>query len=341
VKKMIVLAALAIAALLVTSVASGGWFTDAGGDPASLAGGNGGIRASSGWSSGWVDIAPGETKTFNHNLGGDPDDYAVDLWFWDAPPGGYGINHRCTGGLEADGKFYGAHWQNLTATTIEVFRREDDTFADKVRVDVWKPDPPAWDSGWVDIAPGTLETLTHNLGGDVDDYTVGLWFKDTDGIGVNTRCYGGLETDGQLRGAFWQNLTATTIEVYRFQDDTWADQVRVRIFIPDPPDYDSGWVDISPRQTITLTHNLGGSPNLYLVRAWGRDTEPGGIGINHRFAGGYEMGGKFFGANWENLTDTTINIFRRLHDEYADQVRVRIWRREFKVYLPIVMKNYP
>ncbi len=63
------------------------------------------------------------------------------------------------------------HWQNLTDTTVQVVRRPDDTFADQVRVRIWTPDPPAWDSGWVDIAPGTLQTLTHNVGGNADDYT--------------------------------------------------------------------------------------------------------------------------------------------------------------------------
>ena len=86
-------------------------------------------------------------------------------------PGGLGINHRGAGGLEAGGKYYGVHWQNLTDTTIQVVRRKDDTFADQVRVRIWIPDPPAWDSGWVDIAPGTLQTLTHNVGGNADDYT--------------------------------------------------------------------------------------------------------------------------------------------------------------------------
>jgi len=132
---------------------------------------SGAVGASAAWSSGWVDINPGETMTFTHNLGGNPDDYAVELWYQDTMPGGYGINHRGAGGLEAGGKYYGVHWQNLTDTTVQVVRRPDDTFADQVRVRIWTPDPPAWDSGWVDIAPGTLQTLTHNVGGNADDYT--------------------------------------------------------------------------------------------------------------------------------------------------------------------------
>ncbi len=299
-------------------------------------------QSNSHWSSGWVDIATDTATVFTHDLGGDPDDYAVELWFRDTTPDGKGINGWGGGGLEAGGNFYGAHWQNLTDTTIEVVRREDDAFADQVRVRVWIPeDPPVWDSQWVDIATDELKSFTHSQGGNVDDYVVGLWLKDTTsgGIGINSRCYGGLEAGGQVRGAAWQNLTNTAIDVWRYPNDPGADQVRVRIFAPDPPDWDSEWMDVAPGTVATLTHNLGGNPNLYLVRAWQKDTD-GGIGINHRFAGGFEAGGSFFGTNWENLTDTTINVFRRPNDGVADQVRFRIWVREYKVLLPLVLKAY-
>ena len=300
------------------------------------------LQSNSFWSSGWVDIATDTAQPFTHNLGGNPDDYAVELWFGDTDPAGKGINTWGAGGLEAGGSFFGAHWQNLTDTTIEVVRRQDDVFADQVRMNVWFAAPPVWDSDWVSIATDEVRSLTHNLGGNVDDYVVGLWFKDTTpgGIGVNTRCYGGLEAGGQFRGAAWQNLTDTTIDVLRYPHDPWADQVRVRIFAPDPPDWDSGWVAVATDTAKTLTHNLGVNPNQYVVRGWQKDTTEGGIGINHRFVGGFESGGSFFGTNWENLTDTTINVFRRPNDGVADQVRFRIWVREYKVLLPLVLKAY-
>jgi hypothetical protein len=301
------------------------------------------LQSNSFWSSGWVDIATDTAQPFTHDLGGNPDDYAVELWLRDTDPGGIGVNSRGLGGLEAGGNFYGAHWQNLTDTTIRVVRNKDDTFADQVRVDVWFPDPPAWDSGWVDIAPGTTQTLPHPVGGNVDGYVVGLWCKDTTqgGIGINTRGYGGLEAGGQFRGAAWQNLTNTTVDVLRYPDDPWADQVRVRIFVPDDlPAWDSGWVGIAPGAVEPFSHGLGGNPNLYVVREWQKDITEGGIGINHRFLGGFETDGSFYGTNWENLTDTSINVFRRPNDGVADQVRVRIWLREFKVYLPLVTKAH-
>lgn len=300
------------------------------------------LQDTTSWSSGWVDIATDTATVFTHNLGGNPDDYAVELWLRDTATGGKGINSWGVGGFEAGGNFRGAYWQNLTDTTIEVFRHKDDIFADQVRVRVWIPtDPPAWDSGWVSIATDELKSLTHPVGGNVDDYVVGLWFKDTTpgGIGVNTRCYGGFEAGGQLRGAAWQNFTATTIKVFRYPNDPWADQVRVRIFQPDEPDWDSRWVDLTPGAVETLTHNLGGNPNLYVVRGWQKDTDDG-IGINHRFVGGLEAGGSFFGSNWQNLTDTSISLFRQADDQVADQARIRIWVREYKVFLPLVLKAY-
>ena len=300
------------------------------------------VQSTSFWSSGWVDIATDTATVFTHDLGGDPDGYAVELWLRDTDTGGKGINSWGLGGFEAGGNSRGAHWQNLTDTSIEVFRHGDDVFADQVRVNVWIADPPAWDSGWVDIATDELKSLVHPVGGDVDDYVVGLWLKDTTpgGVGINARCYGGLEAAGQRHGAAWQNLTDATIDVLRYANDDWADQVRVRIFVPDPPDWDSGWTSVATDTATTFTHSLGGNVGLYLVRGWQKDTSEGGVGINHRFVGGFEAGGNFFGTNWENLTDTAINFFRRPNDWVADQVRVRIWVRQYKVLLPIVLKAH-
>jgi ligand-binding sensor domain-containing protein len=279
------------------------------------------------WSSGWVDIAAGTVLTLTHDLGGTPGTYAVDVWFRDTAATGLGISQRAFGGLEAGGNYYGAYWHSLNDSTIQVVRMRDDVFADQVYVHVWTPDSPAWDSGWENIAPGALVTLTHNLGGNQGDYVVDLWLRDTapGGIGINSAGYGGLEMTGEIRGAGWQALTANTITVRRYRDDPWADQVRVRIFVPEPPTWDSGWVDIAAGAVVTLPHNLGGDPLSYTLRDSHRDTTAGGIGINHQFAGGYEIGGNLLGANWQNLTGTTINLFRFGNDWVADQMRVRIW----------------
>ena len=111
------------------------------------------------WTSGWVTLAPGTSQVFNHNLGLQPEKYAVELWFQDAD-NGWGINRRNYGGLEAGGKFYGAHWSNLTANTVQVFRQADDNAADQIRIQVWVPPlVPDFDSGWIAIPAGQQHSL--------------------------------------------------------------------------------------------------------------------------------------------------------------------------------------
>jgi hypothetical protein len=96
---------------------------------------------------------------------------------------------------------------------------------------------PAYDSGWQPI--GTYKTLTldHNLGGNVDNYVVDLWFKEIDGAGhgINNHGYGTDTTQTAVtddrRGAHWHGLTSTQIKVTRMKDDNFADQIRVRIWV--------------------------------------------------------------------------------------------------------------
>ncbi len=108
--------------------------------------------AASAWSSPWVSIAPGNSQVFHHNLGGNPDDYAVELMAWSST---IGFNRANYGGLEVNGTWYGIHWQHLTSNTIEVHRQDDDTDADLVRVRVWQvPSTPDYDSGWTNINQG-------------------------------------------------------------------------------------------------------------------------------------------------------------------------------------------
>jgi uncharacterized repeat protein (TIGR01451 family) len=282
------------------------------------------LQDTTGWSSGWVDIAPGETRTFTHGLGGDPALYAVDLWFRDTRSPGFGIHDRAYGGMDVAGQRLGAYWHNLTGDSISVTRMPDDVAAAQVRLRIWILEPFDYDSGWVNIQAGQMITRTHNLGGDVDDYTVGIKFRDTTpgGLGIHHYAFGGLEAGGQFQGAAWQNLTNTTIQVLRFGADPAVHQVRVFIIRPDPPDYDSDWVDVAQNETRTFTHGLGGNPNGYVVRV---SAQSAAVGINMRAAGGLEANGNFYGVTWQNLTGNTINVFRFADDIFAERVRVRIW----------------
>ena len=90
------------------------------------------------------------------------------------------------------------------------------------------------------------------------------------------------------------------------------------------PAYDSGWQTVSPGATRTLTHNIGGSEDDYVVYLWFWDET---IGKHIRYIGGMEMGDydAWVGAYWSHLTTSQIRITRYSDDIRVDQFRVRIW----------------
>ena len=302
--------------------------------------GRGNSIGATGWSSGWVPLTPNNPVTLQHALGGDLLQYAVQMWFKDTD-GGFGINTRAYGGLEVNGVYYGAFWENLTESGIEVTRSSGDNLADEVRVWIWIPDdPPEYCSPWTDVPSGGSQVITHNLGGNVDDYVVGLWFQSPNvAYGINQHAYGGMEAVGANWGAWWNKLTDSTVQVQRAAQDPYANSVRVCISLADPTAYDSGWVDVAQGETLTLDHDVGGDLDRYVVRMEFKDAAPGGSGIHHENAGGNAIGSTYVGTNWENLTTSTIDVFRRPQDETTDKVRVRIWLRQTQVYLPLILRS--
>lgn len=87
--------------------------------------------------------------------------------------------------------------------------------------------PPDYDSGWEWIGKGSSNTLTHNVGGNPDNYLVDVKFKDSSGYrGIHNFNYG---TDG-FNGAFWCNLTSTTIKLTRGSEDIGCNHGRVLIW---------------------------------------------------------------------------------------------------------------
>ncbi|MHC4624358.1 MAG: hypothetical protein ACYS4W_10715, partial [Planctomycetota bacterium] len=90
---------------------------------------------------------------------------------------------------------------------------------------------PAYDSGWVAIAQASEVLLTHNVGGNVDNYVVNMQFKDPVVIGVNNFAYGRFYYEGHWYGASYYDLTTTSIRVTRGSADIYAPQVRVRIWV--------------------------------------------------------------------------------------------------------------
>jgi hypothetical protein len=305
------------------------------------------------WASPWVDIATSESRAFDHNLGGDWEDYSVQVWFKDIDAGGYGVNNRAYGSLEDGGSWSGAFWRNLTGTSITVGRQPADTVADQVRVWIW----PSQASNisctlWTAIGKGSTVTVNHNLGGDVDAYVVKLWFRNTTSLsGVHQVYYGGAEAPGEMFGAYWYGLDTTQVKVYRNINDILADEFLLCVSVPDPPDWNSGWVNINPNETKTLNHPLlGGNINRYIVRMEFKsvplDSAPQDLmGIHHYAYGGDAANAltedaQYVGANWQNLTNHSIDVYRWANDPYANQVRGRIWLRRLSIYLPLVLRNH-
>ena len=95
--------------------------------------------------------------------------------------------------------------------------------------------PPAYDSyreqGWVPISPGTSKTFTHNLNTtDVLVYMIGRYDLSTTSPLIHQKRLGG-DTNGLWEGgAYWRDLTNTTIMVERYPDDGTWNYVRVMIW---------------------------------------------------------------------------------------------------------------
>jgi hypothetical protein len=91
---------------------------------------------------------------------------------------------------------------------------------------------PNYDSGWVSIDTGELLTLTHGLGGNVDNYVVDMQFKGTEEFGIHNAGIGGLHV-GFPKGVHWMKLTTSSLEVWRHPTDDYTEQVRIRIWVYD------------------------------------------------------------------------------------------------------------
>jgi len=101
------------------------------------------------------------------------------------------------------------------------------------------------------------------------------------------------------------------------------------------PDYDSGWqtmlLPAPPVDTCTtFDHDLGGNSDNYVVDLHQRSTL--GIspeGVNQRgFGGDHDDIDGDVGVWWSWLDETRIRVCRRADDQYAEEIRIRIWRIE-------------
>jgi hypothetical protein len=304
------------------------------------------VRSLPDYDSGWEAIDPAETLTMTHNLGGSTtDDYVVDLMFLN----GDGAHHLSYGGDDIGSDENGAFWRNLSTTSVRVHRWEDDLEVSEVRLRIWVVPEADYDSDWVEIDPEEAITLTHDLGGDADDYLVYMEAKHTpvasSGLGVN-HLYYGLDANRPSgtgtpywHGFYWRALTNSNITVERAWHDWSADVVRVRIWVTPEADYDSGWAKIAAANDRVFDHGLGG-PNNHLYVNLEFKSDDSDYAIHHWCYGWVTIPtGYYYGATWHDLSAGSIIVSRGSGDGLADQVRVRIWAPR-QVWIPLAFREY-
>ncbi len=90
---------------------------------------------------------------------------------------------------------------------------------------------PDYDSGWVPIDGEEVITLTHGLGGNVDNYVVDLQFKDTVAYGIHCIWYGGIAYGTTTNGGNYRGLDTNKVDIKRLGSDAYCEEMRIRIWV--------------------------------------------------------------------------------------------------------------
>jgi hypothetical protein len=70
------------------------------------------------------------------------------------------------------------------------------------------------------------------------------------------------------------------------------------------------------------------------------DGDTGGFGVNQTYYGGADLANNArVGAYWSGMTPKQVLITRRNEDPAADLVRMRIWRLEYGLFLPVIKRS--
>jgi hypothetical protein len=339
-----------LGAFLILGLASAASVQQTAPPPPEPSGGNF-VRRLPDYDSGWQAIDPAELLILNHNLGGpDTDDYVVDLMFLNED----GAHHLSYGGDEIGSDENGAFWHSLTTSTVRVRRLEDDSEVTEVRLRIWVVPEADYDSGWEWIDPEEAITLTHDLGGDADDYLVYMEAKDIPivgpGLGVNHFYYGmdanrpSLVGTPYWHGFYWRALTTSKITVQRAWHDWSADRVRVRIWVVPEANYDTGWIELTQGKFAVFDHGMGGPNNHLYVDLEFKDNAYD-YAINQWCYGGVTIPSSTapalyrYGATWHDLSGGSITVSREVLDTYAQQVRIRIWAPH-RLRFPLVFRDH-
>jgi hypothetical protein len=94
---------------------------------------------------------------------------------------------------------------------------------------------PAYDSGWFSLAAGGEEWLSHNIGGDPNDYIIDLQGYSTTSGTLTNRGYGSyVKVVGGTQfhyGFYYDNVDNQELSVKRGLDEVTVQQFRVRIWV--------------------------------------------------------------------------------------------------------------
>jgi len=131
--------------------------------------------------------------------------------------------------------YFGTRINTLNATLVEQQSRIAELESEIAVLNATKLGTPDYDSGWFDISNGGQVIKTHNLSTtNVLVFMVGKYSNSSSPY-IHQRFYGGEETWPNYWGAYWLDLTETTIRVVRQAQDVLWNNVRVMIWkIPEP-----------------------------------------------------------------------------------------------------------
>ena len=206
-------------------------------------------------------------------------------------------------------------------------------------------DLPEYNSGWISINQGESITLTHNLG--TTAVSIEMWGKDIAG-NIHQRNYGRNQPPHKnyidLRGfvnppeydSGWVNLPRATTgpgilpPVYptetTFDHNLGTYDVLVYVLADD----DSGRYVQIPN---AMVGSHGGENNWFLtstnqimLKNWVYDRD---VSVHIMIWKIEEPPWEYtqqIGAYWDNLTSSTIDVYRAPNDEDWNQVRIRIWK---------------
>jgi len=112
---------------------------------------------------------------------------------------------------------------------------------------------PNYDSGWINITAGTTLKLTHNLGGNADNYVVIIDAFDTrnDTILIHNSYIGTAWYSTTVqRGFLYNTLNSTSVFIDRAANDIRAARVRLRIWVIPETIIDEGAMSLPPSELI-------------------------------------------------------------------------------------------